>query len=117
MKWMRNSAAVIGLLFGCFVIFMNVADAGPRQHPVTLAEVVIMFAGPVSLIVASLVGLKFARVAGWWLIAGALLVAGWIVAKTPGIPSAWGAAAILTVPMFLCAALWFGYARDRRVQA
>lgn len=114
MKWTRYAAFIIGLLSGAVFLFYVLT---PPNWSGDLWEVMTVLAGPVTLVVASLVGLKFEKVAGWWLLAGAAVTATLICKQLvpwhPGITALIVVPGIFCVPMLFSGLLWLVHANAR----
>ncbi|MGH9521517.1 MAG: hypothetical protein ACRD3E_03175, partial [Terriglobales bacterium] len=72
MRWRRYAAFLVGVLSGS--VFLVILEMPPTWTP-DFWEALTIGTGPVTLVVASVVGLKFEKVAGWWLLAGAVATA------------------------------------------
>lgn len=102
MKWTRIAAFAIGVLSGAVFLFYL---ATPPNWSGDIWEVMTLVAGPVTLVAASLVGLKFEKVAGWWLLAGAAVTA--VLLSLQLVPWHPGIAALLIVPAIFCTPMLF----------
>ncbi len=116
MKWMRYAAFLIGVLFGSAFLIFNLS--GPIQQRPTLWDTLPLLTGPVTLLAASLLGLKFETVAGWWLILGAAATAVLFVTRQS---LAWSEVqrlvvivAIFCLPMLSSGLLWLSYAHTKQ---
>ncbi len=117
MNWRRNTAVAIGFLFSLLVFFFN-NPFGPHPDAFKAEEVIIMFAGPVSLLSATMAGFRWARAAAIWLVfAGATVIVAMLILAHGREPRLLLGACLLSLPMFLCASLWFGYAHQRETRA
>src|SRR5690242_8540098 len=72
-KWMRYTAFGLGMAFGSVFLLFNLGT--PIDHFPGLWESLPLLTGPVTLFFASVIGLKFEKTAGWWLITGAAATA------------------------------------------
>jgi hypothetical protein len=112
-KWMRYTAFAIGIVSGTLILNSGWFDAPWRwSDPWELA---VFVAGPVTQLAASLVGLKFERVAGWWLLGGAVAVATLVMLVLlpwhPGLLTYVGVTAVLSIPMLTSGLLWLLHSR------
>lgn len=107
MKWMGVTASIIGVLFGVVglvLTFMLVAgNALDNSHVWSNFP---LFFGPLSLIVAAVVGWKSPRVSGWWLIGFGLAFA--ILARNIADPGHFMGEIVypIVLPMLVAGALW-----------
>ena len=112
MKWTRYAAFAVGVLSG--LVFLLLLETPPTWS-MDFWEAVTLLTGPVTLIVASLVGLKFEKVAGWWLLAGAAATAILLVVQLkpwqPGLSTMLLLPAIFCTPMLFSGLLWLVHAR------
>ena len=111
MKWSRYAAFAIGILTGTvFLFYLEM----PPNRPDTW-EAMTLLSGPVTLVVASVVGLKFEKLAGWWLLAGALVTAVLLCIQLvpwhPGLAALLIVPAIFCMPMLFSGLLWLSHAR------
>jgi hypothetical protein len=113
---MRYAAFAIGAVFGSVFLFMNLS--GPVSKSPTLWDALPMLSGPVTLFVASVVGLKFEKVAGWWLLGGAGVTAVLLVARGSLVSSNVERLAIgiafLCLPMLCAGLLWLTHSNHRQ---
>lgn len=114
MKWTRYAAFTIGLISGA--AFLAYVESPPNWHP-DRWETITLLAGPVTLVVASLVGLKYEKLAGWWLLSGAAATAALLLMQL--VPWDPGVIALVLVPVIFCSPmvfsgiLWLAYADGR----
>lgn len=102
MKWTRFAAFAIGLLAGAG--FLAYVESPPNWFP-GWWEVLTLLTGPLTLLAASFVGLKFERLAGWWLLSGAAATAALLVMQlAPWQP---GVLALVLVPVIFCSPMVF----------
>jgi hypothetical protein len=111
MRWKRYVAFAVGLVSGAaFLLFVVL----PPTSGMDVWEALTLLAGPVTLVAASLVGLKFERVAGWWLLAGSVVTAALLFVQLvpwqPGITTLLVVPAIFCLPMLLSGFLWLAHA-------
>jgi uncharacterized membrane protein HdeD (DUF308 family) len=112
MNWMRYLAIGIGVVFGVLYVVFGVA---PAQRAISFSDLLLIFCVPVSLVLATVVGLKFERLAGWWQIAAAVAAAVQLAIRKHGDPVAMLAAiALLCLPMVCAGLLWLSHARPKR---
>jgi hypothetical protein len=117
MNWRRNTAVAIGFSFSLLIFVFN-NPFGPHPDAFRPEEVIIMFAGPVSLLSATMAGFRWARAAAIWLVSGgATVLVAMVVLGHGREPRLLLGGCLLSLPMFLCASLWFGYAQQREVPA
>ncbi len=112
MKWMRYAAFSIGAAFGSVFLLFNLGT--PVQQRPEFWETLTLLTGPVTLLAASLVGLKFEKLAGWWLLIGAAVTAVLFTARQslawPEIQRLVVIIAIFCLPMLCCGLLWLTHA-------
>lgn len=112
MKWMRYTAFGLGMAFGSVFLLFNLGT--PIDHFPGLWESLPLLTGPVTLFFASVIGLKFEKTAGWWLITGAAATAFLFTARRAhDIGDAPRVAAIIAVfclPMLCSGILWLAHA-------
>lgn len=86
MKRIRIGASLIGIMFGLvygafgvFAMMMNSIGGGISYQAHGFAglrfQYLLLLFSPFSLIAATLVAWKYERIAGWWLVVGAVAVA------------------------------------------
>jgi len=77
MKWMRYTALGIGIAFGLLYLTVGILDLLFETEPSlpSLSDWVILLCGPLSLILATAVALKYERIGGWWLLTGGGIIA------------------------------------------
>lgn len=112
MRATRTWAFAIGLVWSSFILFMQFADEPIVPRHFSWTGAILMFAGPVTLLVASFVGLISARIAAWWMMLGATITLA-IFAGHELRWSLWRFLAMATVfvlPMLVSAMLWMRYA-------
>ncbi len=116
MKWMRYAAFAIGFLFGSVFLLFNLG--GQMQKRPTLWETLLLLTGPVSLLLASLIGLKFEKVAGWWLLVGAAATAVLFIARQslawPEVQRLVTIIAIFCLPMLCSGLLYLTHAYEQQ---
>jgi hypothetical protein len=71
----------IGAVFGSVFLLFNPGTT--RQQRSGMWDTLTLLTGPVTLLATSLVGLKFEEIAGVWLLIGAAVTAGLLVAVNP----------------------------------
>lgn len=83
-----------------------------KSFCISKLQLALILSAPLSLIVATAVASKFARIAGWWLIAGGTA----LVLSIPIQGKAWDwfSRMISAVPMLLAGALWLLWDRKTR---
>ena len=112
MKWTRYAAFAIGFVFGSVFLFFNLAT--PLQRIPGFWETLTLLTGPVTLLVASVVGLWFEKLAGWWLLTGAAATAVLFVALRAHAGSdpqkLVVIVAIFCLPMLCSGLLWLAHA-------
>ncbi len=107
MKSMRWLAFGIGMGFGLLYLVLNLLDPDTFIHAASLSDWLLMITGPVTLVVASLAGLKFRRFAGWWLLVASIAAAVQFAFRTRFSPAVMLATvAIFCLPMALAGTLW-----------
>lgn len=114
MKWMRYAAFAIGMVFGSVFLILNLGT--PIDHIPGLWESLPLLTGPVTLFVASVVGLKFEKAAGWSLVAGAAATAFLFTVQSHGADDGQRLAAIVAIfclPMLFSGVLWLAHADYR----
>lgn len=112
MKWMRYTAFGIGIAFGSVFLLFNLE--GPFDHVPGFWETLPLLTGPVTLLLASLVGLKFEKVAGWLLVAGAAATAFLFTTRevrgAGGAPQVAVIVVVFCLPMLCSGVLWLAHA-------
>ncbi len=112
MNWMRYLAITIGVVFGALYVVFGLA---PAQRAISPGDILLILSVPVSLVLATVVGLKFERLAGWWQIVAAVAAAVQLVIRKYGDPLAMlMAIAVLCLPMLCAGLLWLRLARPQR---
>jgi uncharacterized membrane protein HdeD (DUF308 family) len=121
MRKTRTGALIVGIIFGPINLFSFICETYEhRDHALKemgIIDVVLLIAGPITLILATLLGLKHERFAGYWLITGGLITAAlfavW-VARTP--TNFLIALLVLIGPMLVEGWLWLKDARALHTQ-
>jgi hypothetical protein len=79
MKRVRIGASIVGILFGlanvAWALFALASNSMMHGPGTPMRELIPLIFVPFSLIAATAVGWKFARVAGWWLMIGGIAMA------------------------------------------
>jgi len=77
MKWMRYTALGIGTAFGLLYLTVGVLSLLFEAEPSlpSFSDWMILLFGPLSLILATAVALKYERIGGWWLLTGGVIIA------------------------------------------
>jgi len=106
---MRTGALIIGIVFGCINLLSLIGETYEhRDHAlknIGISDVVLLIAGPFTLILATLFGLKHERFAGYWLITGGMVTTTLLAVRlTPS--SLLVALLILVMPMLIEGWLW-----------
>jgi hypothetical protein len=109
----------MGLVFAGIYLFFNfprftAAFPGAPKPDFALSDIIAVACGPVSLILASLAGLKLPRLAAYWLFAGGVSSATALVIKTwradggtiLNLTNAFVMFAFFAMPAIVCGYLW-----------
>ena len=77
MKWMRYTALGIGTAFGLLYLTVAVLALlfGTEPSLPSFSDWMILLFGPLSLILATAVALKYERIGGWRLLTGGVIIA------------------------------------------
>ena len=77
MKWMRYTALGIGTAFGLLYLTVGVLSLLFEAEPSlpSFSDWMILLFGPLSLILATAVALRYERIGGWWLLTGGVIIA------------------------------------------
>lgn len=111
MKNMRTGAILVGAIFGGIFLFLfiieNYANPCALLASMRVLDALLLMTGPFTLIFATLVGLKFERFAGYWLIAGGFITAALLAVRLSDRPvELLLMGLILVVPMLIEGSLW-----------
>ncbi len=107
----RGGALAIGWVFGVINVISYIGETWEhRDHAwqdFGPSEAVLVVAGPLTFILASLAGLKSQRVAGYWLIGAGFLSTALFSVRLANYPSTLLVAMLIwIVPLFLAGWLW-----------
>ncbi len=111
MRNMRTGALVIGILFGFVNLISFIGETWEhRDHALQelgMSDAVLLIAGPFTLILATFVGLKHERFAGYWLMTGGVITAALFAVRLTNTPgSLFIALLILVMPMLIEGWCW-----------
>lgn len=112
---MKTAAIAIGIIFGGFFSFIFLGETLEGLHRgrgfvlPSITGILALIAGPFSLFLATMVGLKFARVAGYWLLAGGFLFVV-LVALLNKLPMVLASCVFIALPMWTAGGLWLRHA-------
>ena len=110
MKWIRLIALTIGITFGLIYIISFLPDFFNGLIPIRLSNIVLLFFGPILILIGTAVALKFERIGGWILIIGGIINLLWIGSMLTSSDFLFGST-LLVIPMLIIGGLWLSYIR------
>ncbi len=115
---MRTGAILIGVIFGGLFLFFFIAesyaDRGAGLANLRISDALLLIAGPISFVCATLLGLKFERPAGYWLVTGGLVTAVLLAIRlSERLGEFLVMGLIIVIPMLIEGGLWLKHAGSR----